>query len=173
MSAIRSCSLPDDSLLGAYVGTGAYTDCYSTQLDEEIAFSRFVSAFYSTPLFRLERLVLRWLVRKPSTDADAAALGAGTRDHFAAWTVEQRRDDQLLLRDLTGRTRSWLMIQPVRIDGLAATRLFFGSAVVPRAGARGGESTLGVRFRALLGLHRLYSRALLSAAHRRLATRSA
>lgn len=173
MSSVQPCPLPEDALLAVYQGGGAFTDSYSTLLDGDVAFADYVSTFYSTPLFRLERLILRWAVRRPSSDAEAAALGAGTRDSFAAWTVEQRRDDQLLLRDLTGRTRSWLMARPLQIDGRSATRLFFGSAVVPRIDAQTGSASLGWNFNALLGFHRIYSRALLRAARRKLAARRA
>ncbi|NJN00825.1 MAG: hypothetical protein HC793_04460 [Aquincola sp.] len=48
------------------------------------------------------------------------------------------------------------------------TRLFFGSAVVPRVDAQSGRRRMGVVFHALLGFHKLYSRALLSAAVSRL-----
>ena len=63
-----------------------------------------------------------------------------------------------------GRTRSWLMAAPITGEkSPARTRLFFGSAIVPAQSARSDESPLNGSFRALLGFHRLYSRALLSA----------
>ena len=49
------------------------------------------------------------------------------------------------------------------------TRLYFGSAVVPVMNAATGKSEMGFVFKALLGFHKLYSRALLSAAAARLA----
>ena len=48
------------------------------------------------------------------------------------------------------------------------TRLYFGSAVVPRRSARAGKPSLGPLFSALLGFHKLYSRILLRAARSRL-----
>ena len=50
----------------------------------------------------------------------------------------------------------------------AATRLFFGSAVVARPGGKSGKPELGLGFHALLGFHKLYSQALLRAAVSRL-----
>ncbi|MFP5480501.1 MAG: hypothetical protein ACLGIE_12565 [Alphaproteobacteria bacterium] len=96
-----------------------------------------------------------------STDQQAQAPPAGDTDRFAAWTVEARLPDQILLADVTGRTRSWLMVAP-REDGRPGIRLLFGSAIVTRPGAGGGR--IGKGFRALTALHVLYSRALLSAA---------
>ena len=130
--------------------------------------AQFVTAFYTTSVFRLERLILKWLLSKPSTDEDARRLAAGTADTFAAWTVEGRGVDQLLLCDVAGRTRSWLMVAAVASSGRTATRLFFGSAVVPHRNRRTGRHEMGAAFRALLGFHKLYSRILLRAAVARL-----
>ena len=75
--------------------------------------------------------------------------------------MEARAPRQLLLCDFLGRTRSWLMSAALD-DG---TRLYFGSAVVPKAGA----ADIGRNYLSLLGAHRLYSRLLLRACARRLA----
>jgi hypothetical protein len=166
--AIDKCKLPQGALLRRYLRGGAYTDCYVTEIARPVAHAEFVAAFYTTPLFKLERLILAWLVDRPSTDAQAEALAAGTLDTFAAWTVEARADDQLLLSDFRGRTRSWLMVEEARIIGEPGTRLYFGSAVVPVTDRNSGQATLGISFRALLGFHKLYSRALLQSAKSRL-----
>ena len=123
----------------------------------------YVEAFYTTWLFKLERLILTWLVDKPSTDEEARSLARGARDAFAAWSVEGRAGNQLLMCDFQSRTRSWLMVEP----GAASTRLYFGSGIVPRM--VDGTKRMGPGFRALLGFHKLYSRALLTAARTRLA----
>ena len=70
--------------------------------------------------------------------------------------------------DLHGRTRSWLMVAPLQTDRGPATRLYFGSAAVAVKSAPTGTPTLRVGFRALLGFHKMYSKALLSAAKSRL-----
>jgi len=166
--SVRSCALPEGALLASYAGAGVYTDCYAVDVAGAVSLARYVTAFYTTPVFRLERLILRWAVALPSTDSQASRLAAGESDAFAAWQVEKRGDHQLLLADLRGRTRSWLMVVPLETANGAATRLYFGSAVLPAPGSVPGASTPGPGFRALLGFHRIYSEVLLLAAKSRL-----
>ncbi|NGY05738.1 DUF2867 domain-containing protein [Solimonas terrae] len=149
-------------MLDACRRQGHYTDCYTTRIPGTISQAEYVEAFYTTALFKLERRLLRWLAAAPSSDDEARALARAERNRFAAWQVEARSPDQLLLA--AGRTKSWLMVRP---QG-GTTRLYFGSAVVPGR-SRAGRSGLGPTFAALLGFHKLYSRALLRAARRRLA----
>ncbi len=160
--------LPEHALLARYAGDGGYTDCYATDLPGNFSQAEYVVAFYTTWLFKLERVILEWMVAKPSTDQQAEELARGGRASFAAWTVEASAPNQLLMRDVLGNTRSWLMVEP-RDDG-GATRLYFGSAVVPRAGRDTRQRKPGLRYRALLGFHQRYSRALLAAARTRLTT---
>ena len=150
---IEKGELPADALLQKYVRSGAYTDCYSTHAHVTVSLADYVHAFYTAWLFKLERFILRIALSRPSTDDEARQVAAGDIDRFAAWSVEERSDDQLLMCDFQGRTRSWFMV--------AGTRLYFGSAVVP-------VTVTESKFRFLLGLHRLYSRALLHAARSRL-----
>lgn len=138
---------------------GAFADAYALELPQTVSLADYVAAFYSTPLFKLERGLIGLLLRRPESDATAAALGRGERERFAAWQVLERKADELLLQDQSGRTRSWLRVEPVA----GGTRLVFGSAVLPRP--QGG---MGWGFRALLGFHVGYSKALLRAAGRRL-----
>lgn len=152
-----------DTLLASYAANGGFTDGYRIDVEGEVDLARFVTAFYTTPLFRLERFVLT-LIGKPSTDARVFALARGETDAFAAWTVEGRRADELLMCDFQSRTRSWFQVQPAPGGG---TRLRFGSTIVPIRDAD-GRNRMGALFRALLGFHRLYSIALLDAAARRL-----
>lgn len=166
MSSIRIYPLPVDSLLGRYRrDDGAYTDCYATEVAFPVSHAQYVNAFYTTFVFKIERFILTWTVNKPSTDLQAKQLSDGTRDAFAAWTVEARTENQLLMCDFVSRTRSWLMVLPLESGG---TRLYFGSAIVPMIDSRTGKSTLGLVFRALLGFHKIYSVVLLYAAKRRL-----
>ncbi len=169
MPSIQRCELPLEALLSKYQHGGAYADCYVTEVASRVSHVEYVEAFYTTALFKVERLLLAWLVVKPSTDVQAAQLAAGTLDSFAAWSVEARTVNQLLLCDFQGRTRSWLMVATVENNGCEYTRLYFGSAVVPVGSARSGKQSLGLVFRLLLGFHKLYSRALLYAARSRLA----
>jgi len=167
---VVSCELPPQALLRSYDLDGGYTDCYRADIARPVTQAEFVEAFYSTAVFKAERLVL-CLLRRPSTDAQARELATGQRSRFAAWSVEDRREDQLLLCDFLGGTRSWLMTEAQCIDGRPATRLYFGSAVVSRARARDGRPAIGLVYRALMGFHQLYSVILLRAALRRLQRR--
>lgn len=169
MPTIRRCDLPADALLQRHAGAGGYADCYAVDVAGRVSHAAFVEAFYTTRAFKLERLILRLFASRPSTDDEARQLADGTRDTFAAWSVEGRTADQLLLGDFTGRTKSWLMVAPAgSAASPAGTRLYFGSAVVPARNRRTGKSSLGFVFRALLGFHHLYSRILLGAARARL-----
>lgn len=165
--SINPCELPPSALLRKYVYEGAYTDCYVTKIAASVSQAEYVEAFYTTVVFKLERLILKWAVSKPSSDCDAKRLAQARIDSFAAWSVEDRAPNQLLLCDFQHRTRSWLMVAPIEC-GTTGTRLYFGTAVVP-ARAKSGEMSLGFTFRALLGFHKLYSRGLLWAARSRLA----
>ena len=168
MPPIQPCPLPPRALLASYAEAGAYTDCYAAEVARAVSHAEFVVAFYTGALFRIERWLLGLFISKPSTDAQARQLAAGERDTFAAWRVEGRTADQLLMCDLAGRTRSWLMV--AASPGPAQrTRLYFGSAVVPVVSRSTGQRSMGFPFKALLGFHKLYSRALLSSAQVRLA----
>jgi hypothetical protein len=124
-----------------------------------------VQAFYTTPVFKLERAILAWLLTKLSSDAQATLLAEGKTDTFSAWNVENRCENQLLLCDFHKRTRSWLMIKHEEGKSGIQTRLYFGSGVVPK---KSGGSSLGLIFNALFGFHKIYSVVLLHSAKSRL-----
>lgn len=165
---INAAPLPDGSLLQVYRDSGAFTDCYVTQIDSPVSLPQFITAFYSSRLFGLERLILKWAVKKPSTATDICNLASGTTRDFAAWTVENRTDNQVLLSDFRRTTRSWLMVEPLSSGARNSTFLYFGSAVTPTTVRASGPQTMSFTFRALLGFHKAYSRALLKAARSRL-----
>lgn len=164
MFSINPCVLPENALLRNYYNDGTYTDCYTTDVSETVTFEQYVIAFYTTRVFKLERLILKLLVSRPCTDAEVAQLASGSLDEFAAWHVEARHENQLLLCDFKGRTRSWLMLVPIAEGNDVQTRLYFGSAVVPIVNRKTGQSSPGYIFRSLLGFHKLYSVVLLYAA---------
>jgi hypothetical protein len=163
VGSITPCELPDVALLRSYADKGAYADCFATEIAADVAFATYVEAFYTSAAFRPERWVLA-LIGKASNDADARRLAHEDAKKFAAWSVEGRAADQLLLCDFLSRTRSWLMVAPSEGGG---TRLYFGSAVVP-VGLGSGEARLGFPFNAMVPFHQLYSRVLLSGARSRL-----
>ena len=164
MFAVARGELPQRALLSRYLESGDYTDCYVADVDRVVSHADYVRAFYTTLPFKTERLILKWAIAKPSTDEDASLLAEGKADRFAAWYVEDRAEDQLLLSDFRERTRSWLMTEASN----GSTRLYFGSAVIKERDPEMQEHRMGRSFSLLLGFHRLYSRVLLSSARRRL-----
>jgi hypothetical protein len=176
MPSIKPCEVPPNSLLRGYKDGAGFADCYVAEVPGNITQQAFIEAFYTSPLFKIERTLLQYLASRPATDADAKQLARGMATKFSAWRVEVQSPSELLLADHTGRTRSWLMAAPVAEPGQPLkTRLYFGSAVVPlsrEAGSVGKaveKPRMGWMFHALLGFHRLYSRLLLTAACRRIA----
>jgi hypothetical protein len=159
ISAIRVVDLPPGTLLDRYKQAGEFTDCRAIDVPQQVTLAEYIAAFYNSPAFRPERWLLGVLLNRGATAADVALLAAGTSQRFAAWTVEGRSADQLLLADYQGKTRSWLMVLPVA----GGTRLLFGSAVVTSR-----SQTDRLVFRALLGFHAFYSRQLLRSAARAL-----
>jgi hypothetical protein len=138
-------------------------------VDRAVSLGDYVTAFYTSAAFRPERVILSLLLGMASTDAQAAQLGEGMTDEFAAWHVEQRSADQILLCDHQSRTRSWLMVAPIEEDGAqTGTRLYFGTAVTQVDKNRGGRAVARFVFWALLWFHKLYARVLLWGAGRRL-----
>ncbi len=173
MSHVQPCSLPMHSFLRKYQEGLGFADCYCVEVSGHVTQAEFIAAFYTSRLFKLERTLLKLLASKPATDTDATMLATGQVSVFSAWKVEAQTPSQLLLADFTGRTRSWLMTEQVHSPSAAnaATRLYFGSAVVPRIAAGAGKPNMGWIFHALLGFHRIYSRLLLRAASRKVQTR--
>jgi hypothetical protein len=166
MAAITRESVPEDSLLRTFRGGvhpdswGRYADCFALRIDRSVTLAEFVFAFYTSPLFRIERGLLRLLISTPSSRADARAIADGTSDKFAAWYVGQRTATQLLMCDRYERTRSWFGVESESGGG---TRLQFGSAVAAKRGEK-SDARRPAAFGLLLSFHVLYSRALLRAA---------
>ena len=133
-----------------------------------VGLGRYVEAFYTTQLFKAERAILS-LAGHPATNAEAALVARGEASRFAAWHVEARADDQLLMCDVTGRTRSWFKAAP---DTDGSTTLYFGSAVTPVKTGKAGHKSMGLVFNTLMPVHILYSRALLAATKRKIARSS-
>lgn len=158
MVRVHQGDLPEGALLSRYSAVG-HTDCYWVDVAQDVTFEDFLTAFYTSWLFKVERMIL-WLVQRPSTDREAVELAKGQRAQFAAWDVEDRTEDQVLMCDMAERTRSWLKVASLAVG----TRLYFGSAVVPDA----NSGQMGWLFHALMGFHKIYSVQLLKAALRKL-----
>lgn len=131
--------LPDHSLLTRYRDVKGYTDSFSLDVPGAVSLAQYVA----------------------TSDAGAYSLARGETEAFAAWTVEARSEDQILMCDFLKKTRSWLMVEA--LPG-AGTRLWLGSAIVPKRISADGRAWLGLGFHALLPFHKVYSVALLRAA---------
>jgi hypothetical protein len=162
--------VPIDALLKTFDGGahperwGLYADCFAVDTAAEVGLADFVFAFYTSPLFGVERLLLRALINAPSSRTDARAVADGAADKFAAWYVGARTPTQLLMCDRYERTRSWFSVTPTR----GGTRLRFGSAVAAKRGTPTDAPERPAAFGLLLRFHVLYSQALLHAAKRNL-----
>jgi hypothetical protein len=164
---VAPCTLPDGALLQRYHAMpGAYTDCLGVRISRPATLEDFVGAFYTTGLFKCERALLA-LIGRGGSDRDAKRLAMAEAQTFAAWTVEARSENQILLCDFAGATRSWLMVESAA-DPAGGALLLFGSAVVPHQKDRAGVSRLGLGFDLMLHFHKPYARALLKAAASRL-----
>ena len=161
-SLVSEAPLPAGALLQAFSDRGEYTDCFVAQVNQAVTFPAFVETFYTTGLFKLERRILKWLVSRPSSDEEARRLSRNEIHTFAAWNEYGRSDNQLIMMDFRQQTCSWFMLEP----DASGTRLYFGSAVM-RDGDEPSAKKMKWTYRALLGFHRVYSRALLQAAARR------
>jgi len=152
MPAIEPRPLPADSLLARLRGPECYRDAFCAEVPGRVTLAAFIAAFYGSGAFLPERLALHAIGRSGGR-AEAAALAEARAGRFAAWTVEAREADQILLRDFRDFTCSWLQAEPRG----QTTRLWFGS------GLRHPERTVA---RALVPVHRWYARKLLAGAVR-------
>lgn len=164
MISINKCPVPANTMLAGYSTHGAYADCYWTEISERVSLPDFIFTFYTTPLFKLERFILKVFVAKPSTDIQARQLAEGSCNKFAAWHLEARGENELLVCDFVGRTRSWLKIVPINRGSRNGTQLYFGSAIVPKRNPKTGELALGFGYEVLLGCHKIYCALLLYSA---------
>ncbi len=170
MFSIAQDAVPEDALLKTYRGGlrpecwGKSGDCFAVTVDRVTHLAEFVFAFYTSPVFRIERLILRILAGAPSTDSEARRLAEGSSTSFAIWRVGERTATQLLMCDRYERTRSWFRVMPLN-DG--KTLLQFGSTVASGSDHQTRAMARGNLFRLLLKFHVVYSQVLLHVAKRR------
>lgn len=165
MSKPMEIELPDIALSVKYREKGAFVDCYYIDIPKEISLEKYIQAFYTTILFKVERGILSISTLKFASDKDAVQLSLGQTKDYSIWSVENRQDNQILLAEFTGKTKSWLMVQPRKNS---MTRLYFGSVVVPKNLSDSGQASFGLLFHVLSKFHQIYSRALLKAATKKL-----
>lgn len=167
MFSIEKSAVPANSLLASYTGNG-YTDSYRTELTGHISMEDYVYKFYTSSLFKLERFILTWSVRKPSTDTQAKEISEGNTNKFAAWTLEDRRENELLMRDMADHTRSWFMVNHLGTKESPKTQLYFGTGISPSPRRKNEKPSIGFFFNVLLPFHKVYSVLLLYFAKRQL-----
>jgi hypothetical protein len=174
MFSITQHPVPDDALLRTYRGGDrpecwlGQGDCFAVYVDRIVSLADFVFAFYTSPVFRIERVILALLAGATSSDTGARLLADGSGTSFAVWRVGERTATQLLMCDRYERTRSWFKVVPLAD---AKTLLQFGSAVASRSRDHWARGRGGRSFRLLMKFHVLYSQVLLDAARRGLMTR--
>ena len=78
--------LPEKALLRRYGMADGYVDCFAIDMKKRVSLAEYVEAFYTTGLFKLERVVLA-AAGHSSSDVEARELAAGARDKFAVWYV--------------------------------------------------------------------------------------
>ncbi len=171
MFSVTREAVPEDSLLKTFRGGahperwGGYADCFEVSVDRTVTLSEFVYVFYTSPAFRIERLLLRLVIGAGSSRSDARAVAEGSATQFAAWYVGERSATQLLMCDRYERTRSWFNAVPMAGN---RTRLQFGSAVAAKRDRRSDPEPRRKGFRLMLRFHVLYSQVLLHGAKVRL-----
>jgi len=173
MPKVIASELPSHALSTSYKEQGAFVDCYYIDITKDISLDKYIQAFYTTAIFKLERSLLSLATFKCTKDDEAIELSLEKSDSYSIWTVEGRQSNQIMLRDFTGNTRSWLMVEKSsgsdsNRDGGISTRLYFGSVVVPKGVTESGQGSFGVLFHLFGKFHQLYSKALINAAYRRL-----
>ena len=156
--------LPEHSLIaGQTLHVGYVTDCFRYEIPKTVDLSDLIDAFYKTPLFRFERLVLSLAPTSRMRDVDITALSKEQVDQISVWQVETRLDAQILLS--AGGTKSWLKVEQME----SGTRFYFGSVLVPRpSSVEGKPPEVSWFINSLMGAHLMYSLLLLGDAARRL-----
>jgi hypothetical protein len=158
--SVRQQELPKKSFLCAYAkGSSCHTDCFTIEIERLVSLVEYTIAFLTSPVFKIERWILKLAFKKPSTDEQAHQLANNTTPGFAAWNVEQRDERQLLMSDFSGKTRFWIMVE--QDTKLGKTKLFFGSAVLPN---KEGTLPKTLWFALMMQFHKFYSIILLRSA---------
>ena len=84
MPSVEVTPLPAGALLERYSTTGACTDCYVATFPGQVSLADFMAAFYTTPIFKVERWLLAQFLHYPSTDQEAQQLAQGNVARFSA-----------------------------------------------------------------------------------------
>lgn len=169
MTQVSAPELPPESLLARLRGPECYRDAFRASLPGEVSLGELVTAFFSSRVFLTERMALH-LIGRGAGQAEIAALAAGETQRFAAWEMEAREENQLLMHDFLDQTCCWLAVStrgpdgalcgPLPVPEVGRTFIWFGTGV---------REVGGPIMRHLQGAHRFYARQLLAGAARGLA----
>jgi len=160
MFTAKPITLPPDAALNTYAAREAtHTDCFFIDVPGFLTLQTYIELFFDTWLFRLERHILTLAGFGPAGLPQIQALANGQSEIFAAWMVETRKPNQILMKVGNGHIRTWLQCDLME----TGSRLYFGSAVLPNPKTlRPNRLTA-----ALTPLHLIYAKALLGAAARK------
>lgn len=168
MSRITAPPLPDDSLLARHRGPECYRDAFRVEVPGDVSLAELITVFFGSGAFLPERTALR-LIGRGAGRAEIAELADGRAKRFAAWELEAREENELLMHDFLDKTCCWLAVSPggeapdlaggLPRPGAGRTYLWFGT------GVRDFEGPIISRLREA---HRWYARWLLAGAARRL-----
>jgi hypothetical protein len=169
MTQVTASELPPESLLARLRGPECYRDAFRASVAGDVSLGELITAFFSSRVFLTERMALH-LIGRGAGHRDIAALAAGRTERFAAWEVEAREENELLMHDFLDKTCCWLAVSsrredaaldaPLPVPETGRAYIWFGTAV------REFEGPIVSRLR---DAHRWYARLLLEAAARRLA----
>lgn len=166
MNRVVEQGVPEGSLLQQCANRpGTYADAFFADVKGAPSLQDYIEAIFDSPVFRMERIVLAITVLKPAFRKDVEALAMGEGDRLAGWKTEQRTSNELLMAVENGQVRTWLKVEAMPAG---VSRVWFGSAVVPKHRTDGKQEGLGLAFRLMLRVHKFYSRVLLRSATRRL-----
>ena len=168
MTRIAALPPPETSLLAQRRGEDWYRDAFRACVPGHVTLGTFVTEFFAGPAFLPERMALH-LIGRGAGAAEIAALAEGTATRFAAWEMEAREADQLLMHDFLDRTCCWLAVShegdasdlgaPHNAGEREQRFLWFGTGL---------RNPGGPFARWLKQPHRAYARWLLAGAARRL-----
>ncbi|APG49136.1 hypothetical protein [Phaeobacter porticola] len=162
MRQVEENGIPEGSLLQQFAERpGFHVDAFVAHVGFTPSLNDYIVAMFDSRVFRIERALLALAAFKPTFKEGVAALAAAESDRLASWKTVQRTEQELLMEVEKGRVRTWLMVEPAQGG---ASKLWFGSAVVPKPAQTGKAGGIGFVFRTLMGFHKLYSRVLLRAA---------
>lgn len=93
--SVKIGQIPETGLLKPYsVRPGCHTGCFFVDVPGRVELSHYVSVFFTTPVFKLERKVLSVLAASPSDHQDVVDLASGAGDRLSMWRVEARHVTQ-------------------------------------------------------------------------------